>query len=154
MAGDSAGANLALALMLAERHTAPAHAGALFYGSYAPNLETASRRLYGAGAYGLSASRMDWYWRNYLRTGADPPPLAAPLHADLRGLPPILVDYAELDVLADESRLLARKLRTAGVRITLHGASAAPHGYIRLIRDSRTARDHLDFAARHFVSLL
>src|ERR1700754_495577 len=67
-AGDSAGANLALALTLRLRdagRTLPL-GNALLYGCFAPALDTASARVFGAGGYGLTHERMEWYWANYL----------------------------------------------------------------------------------------
>ena len=142
--GDSAGANLALALAIVERDNGrpvPA-ATALLYGCFAPVFTTASQRALGDGRVGLTTERMRWYWRQYIGGDlADPPPLAAPSTAQLHGLPPTFVGYAELDPLADESRRLAAKLGRAGVAHELRGWRGAGHGFLQLTRDARLARD-------------
>ena len=56
----------------------------------------------------------DWYL-----DGQDPrTPLAAPLHADLSGLPPMLVQVGDAEVLLDDSTRLVEKARAAGVDAT------------------------------------
>ncbi len=50
--------------------------------------------------------------------GCDPrAPLAAPLYADLRGLPPILIQVGDAEVLLDDSTRLAGLAREAGVEV-------------------------------------
>jgi acetyl esterase/lipase len=52
--------------------------------------------------------------------GADPKtPLAAPLHADLSGLPPILIQVGTAETLLDDSIRIAERLRAAGVVVEL-----------------------------------
>jgi len=52
--------------------------------------------------------------------GADPRnPLASPIHADLAGLPPLLVQVGTSEVLLDDSTRLAERARAAGVDVTL-----------------------------------
>src|SRR5262249_25792741 len=46
-------------------------------------------------------------------------PLAAPLHADLKGLPPILVQVGTAETLLDDATRIAEKLQTAGVEVRL-----------------------------------
>ena len=46
-------------------------------------------------------------------------PLAAPIHADLRGLPPLLVQAGGAETLLDDARRLAARARQAGVDVTL-----------------------------------
>ncbi|MEZ5377524.1 MAG: alpha/beta hydrolase [Acidimicrobiales bacterium] len=46
-------------------------------------------------------------------------PLAAPLHADLAGLPPTLIHVGDAEVLLDDSTRLAAKAEAAGVDVTL-----------------------------------
>jgi len=143
IAGDSAGANLALAVAVAERDAGgsmPARI-ALAYGCFAPDFDTESHRALGDGRVGLSTERLRWYWRNYIGPRLDdPPPFAAPSRADLSGLPPVYLSYAELDILSDESRLLSQKLAQAGVPHELEGWPGAPHGFMQLTRDSALAR--------------
>jgi len=52
--------------------------------------------------------------------GANPrTPLAAPLYADLAGLPPMLIHVGTAEVLLDDSVRLAKRARAAGVDVTL-----------------------------------
>ena len=52
--------------------------------------------------------------------GADPKsPLAAPLHADLKGLPPLLIQVGDAETLLDDSNRLHANLQAAGVSSTL-----------------------------------
>jgi monoterpene epsilon-lactone hydrolase len=46
-------------------------------------------------------------------------PLAAPLYADLRGLPPLLIQVGTAEVLLDDSTRLAERARAAGVDVIL-----------------------------------
>ncbi len=52
--------------------------------------------------------------------GADPrAPLAAPLHAKLEGLPPLLIQVGDHETLLDDATRFAAKARAAGVDVTL-----------------------------------
>jgi acetyl esterase/lipase len=52
--------------------------------------------------------------------GTDPlNPLASPLHADLRGLPPMLIQVGSAEILLDDSVRLAGAAGAADVRVTL-----------------------------------
>jgi acetyl esterase len=68
MAGDSAGANLALATLLALRDGQEPlpKGGALFYGCYWSRLDTRSHARFGDGTWHLSTDQMAWFWRHYL----------------------------------------------------------------------------------------
>lgn len=46
-------------------------------------------------------------------------PLAAPIHADLAGLPPLLIQVGDRETLLDDSRSLAERARAVGVDVTL-----------------------------------
>jgi len=55
----------------------------------------------------------------YLK-GADPrSPLASPIHADLRGLPPMLIQVGSAETLLDDAMRLTRVAAMADVRVTL-----------------------------------
>ncbi len=134
VAGDSAGAQTVLALLLARRDAGlPAlAAGLLFYGCLAPDFDTAAHRLFGADErFLLSTERMRWYWSNHLGARAASPGLAAPLRAELHGLPPLFLDAASHDCLRDDTLRLAAKLTAIGAPHRLHLTPGVVHGYLR-----------------------
>ncbi len=155
--GDSAGANLALALCIFERDAGrplPA-ASALLYGCFAPGIETASRARYGTGQYGLTGARMDWYWSNYLGGHKPAPPyLATPYNADLRGLPPHYIGIAECDILADENRMIAERLASAGTRVDVAVWPKLTHGCLQMTRDVNAARQAVTAVANTLLALV
>jgi len=55
-------------------------------------------------------------------------PYLSPLHGDLHGFPPTLVQTGTRDILLSNSVLMHRKLRRAGVEADLHVWEAMPHG--------------------------
>jgi len=143
--GDSAGANLSLAVLLRLRgKPASPSAGILLYGVFDNDHTTRSHRIYGGGDYYLSTSDMAWYWGHYL-TGASDASQARVLHADLTGLPPLFLAGAEFDCLRDDTTLLADRLAKAGVPHALHLIPGAFHGCLNLspyfpqLRDTRGA---------------
>ncbi len=151
VAGDSAGANLALALSVHLRDTGQFMpvGGALLYGCFAPGLDTDTMRRFGQGGYGLTAARMGWYWDNYLGPAtADPPVLATPLHADLTGLPPQFLGIAEADTVSDDSRLLLARLEAARVPAEFVVWRGATHGFLQMTRDVALARTAVEETAR------
>lgn len=126
LCGDSAGANIALATAL----TSPVAALSLLYGCFAPIFDTASHRHNGDGRFGLGTARMRWYWNNWrgLAAGAR----AAPLHADLTGLPPTYLLAAALDPLRDDSFLMAERLAAHGVPARLDVVPGVVHGFLQM----------------------
>jgi len=90
--GDSAGANLSLSTAIRLRDEGgPALRGlVLAYGNYDTDLETTSMNAFGSGDYFLSKRDMEWFQEQYVNGPADlSNPFVAPLHADLRNLPPL-----------------------------------------------------------------
>ncbi len=135
LAGDSAGATLALSAMLRLRDTGgvlPA-AAALFYGCYAPIFDTASHAAFGEG-FLLTSVNMRWYWTNYLGGKIDAPSaLAAPLGAPrLDSLPPLHLSAAGLDPLRDDTSRLAVRLAEAGVEFRYEHIPGVVHGCLRM----------------------
>jgi acetyl esterase len=147
--GDSAGGNLALATALLLRDTGgPALAGVLAnYPVSDSRLDTPSYQEFGAGGYGLSTERMAFYWSVYVPHDIDRlHPLAAPLRADLTGLPPVMVLLAELDVLRSEGEALVAKLRASGVAVETETFAGTVHGFLRATGAVRKARDAVAMA--------
>lgn len=134
--GDSAGGNLAIATALLLRETDPSLAlrGLLLnYGVFDSRTDTASYQDFATG-HTLTREKMEFYWRCYAPREADRlHPLAAPLRADLAGLPPCLLHVAELDVLAAENRAMEARLRAAGVSVEATTFPGVLHGFLRAI---------------------
>jgi acetyl esterase len=147
--GDSAGGNLALATALLLRDTdGPTLAGVLAnYPVSDARFDTPSYREFGAGGYGLSTERMAFYWSVYVPHDIDRlHPLAAPLRADLTGLPPVMVLLAELDVLRSEGEALVAKLRASGVAVETETFAGTVHGFLRATGAVKKARDAVAMA--------
>ena len=155
--GDSAGGNLALAALLRLRDLGEPlpRFGALVYGMLSANHDTPSHRDFGDGRYGLSTAKLDWYWTQYLPAPAlRDDPQAAPLTADLGGLPPLLLLAAGLDPLLDDTLALDQRLSRIGAPHSLKLYPDMPHGFLaqtRLLSRAREARDDVVAALRRHL---
>lgn len=152
VAGDSAGANLALAAMLHEqREERPLPAGALlFYGVFDADFDTLSYRRFRDGP-GLTQAKMQRYWNWY---ASDPSvrcqPLAAPLRASddaLRALPPLHMVAAGIDPLLSDTLNLAARMNALGRTERAHVAHGMTHGFLQMTNALAAARDALAGAA-------
>jgi monoterpene epsilon-lactone hydrolase len=65
----------------------------------------------------------------YAPSGKLRDPLVSPLHADLKGLPPLLIQVGERETLLDDSRRIADNARRAGVDVTLEIEPGQIHVY-------------------------
>jgi acetyl esterase/lipase len=121
IAGDSAGGGLTMATLVALRDARdPLPAAAVCLSPWVD--------LEGLGESATTKAAVDPMIQGkaiaegakaYL-AGADPrTPLAAPLYADLAGLPPLLIQVGTAEVLLDDSTRLAERARSAGVDVTL-----------------------------------
>jgi acetyl esterase len=141
--GDSAGANLALGAALLLRATDPdlkLRGLLLNYGVFDADLDTPSYNEFAEG-YFLTREKMRFYWDCYCPRPADRlNPLAAPLRADLAGLPPVLLHIAELDVLSGENHAMDRRLRAAGVPVQCRTFPGTAHGFLRGVNHVGAAR--------------
>ncbi|SED36425.1 acetyl esterase [Rhizobiales bacterium GAS191] len=157
LAGDSAGANLALAALLRRRDAGkpPLRSAALFYGCYVPLFTTASHLSHGGGEFLLSTEMMRWYWRNFLGPDRDETQsLAAPYRADLAGLPPLYLAAAGFDPLLDDTVMLAEKLTRAAVDFRFDHVPCVVHGFLRMANELGVACRSIEaagrFLAEHF----
>ena len=132
--GDSAGGNLAAAtcLLARDRGGPGIVAQALNYPCLTDELTSDSYRRY-AESPGLRTANMDIAWSHYLgdRRPTDDPHAAPLKAADLSGLPPAHVHYAEIDPLADDARHYAERMTAAGNEVVLRCARRMIHGYLR-----------------------
>lgn len=151
--GDSAGANLAIGAALALRDAGdgpPLRGLLLNYGVFDSRLDTPSYAAFATG-YGLTRERMAFFWNAYAPRATDRAhPYAAPLRADVAGLPPVLLHAAELDVLASENLAMAARLADAGVAVDSTVFQGMLHGFLRAAGQVPAA----DQAIRHAASWL
>ncbi len=139
LAGDSAGAGLALALALDLRDRGAALPAAI--GLIAPWLDlvpdlTGARRPRPGDAI-LSRGLLRAFAAAYLGAGASAEsPLVSPLRGDLRGLPPLLVSTSEHDLLRDDAEQVLERSRRDGVSVSfasLPGLWHDPFAHARLL---------------------
>jgi acetyl esterase len=134
LAGDSAGATLALAAALALRAGGPRIAGIVTYypGVDFSHVASLSYEAFGDGSFGLSRDDTDWFRTLYAPDPADrldwrcSPALAS----DLAGMPPTLVVVAAYDVLRDDDLAFAALLKKAGVDVALCLVEGVNHGFM------------------------
>ncbi|MBC7640538.1 MAG: alpha/beta hydrolase, partial [Rhodoferax sp.] len=117
--GDSAGGNLAAAITLLARDGAGPRIAAqvLFYPATDATLSSPSIQ-HNANAPILSRADVHGFLGHYRGDADVPDPRLSPLHAtDHAGLPPALIQTAELDPLRDDGARYADALRAAGVSV-------------------------------------
>ncbi len=149
VSGDSAGGGLALALLLAQRDAGEAGpAGAALFSPWTDlaatgeSIRTNEKRdamLYGPGCARGAAI--------YLGDADPRTPLASPLHADLHGLPPLLIHVGDREILRDDSTRLAERARAAGVQVELRVWPVLPHVWQMAQHFVPEARESLGRAA-------
>ncbi len=157
LVGDSAGANLALAVQIAlrERGLGQAHAAALISPWLELNASFASCRVNDAYDYGQTSFLLP---HAHVFAGALPldDPRISPLHADLTGLSPLFVQVGSAERLFDEGVELVLRAEHAGVSATLDVAREMPHNPPVLAalhpEAARALRALVDFASHHLVS--
>ena len=121
IAGDSAGGGLTVATLLALREArVPLPAGGVCISPWVDlTCSGASYATKAAADPIVRRAGVEEMARAYL--GATPPrtPLASPLFADLRGLPPLLIHVGSDEVLLDDAVQLAERAKAGGVDATL-----------------------------------
>jgi acetyl esterase/lipase len=121
IAGDSAGGGLTVATMVAARDAGLPLPSAAAVLSPWVDLEGLGESLRTRAELDpvLDASGVAREGAVYL-DGLDPhTPLAAPMYADLHGLPPLLIHVGDHEILRDDAVRLAERARADGVEITL-----------------------------------
>lgn len=120
IAGESAGGGLCLAGLLAIRDEGlPLPAGAAALSPWldlhctSPSYRTNARRdISTAGSWDV--------WGDYYCAQADRShPWLSPVYGDLRGLPPILIEVGDCEIMLDDSVRFAEKAKAAGVEMDL-----------------------------------
>ncbi len=120
IAGDSAGGNLALALLLALRDAQqPLPSLAVCLAPWT-DMNSSYPSMKENEDSDWIEKRMAVRWARWLCQGTDfENPLVSPVHGDFRGLPPIYIQAGGAEILIDMIRELVRKAQEQGAQITL-----------------------------------
>jgi acetyl esterase/lipase len=135
VAGDGAGATMAIALVLFCLRRG--HPEVRQFVGFCPvtdaSCDAESHRAFGEG-YHLHSTTMRWCWNQYLPDSVcRTHPTVSPLHIgidELAGFPPSLIITAEADVVRDEGEAFAAKLLAAEVPTTAVRYDAVIHGFM------------------------
>ena len=146
VAGDSAGGNLTLATLLALRdRDLPLPAGGIAI-SPTTDFTLVSDSLQTVVDPIISARTMPIFRDHYLGTTDPRDPLASPVFGDYHGLPPILIQAGEHEMLRDDSVRVARKALSDGASVTLEiwpGMFHVFQSHDPLLPEARAAIDHI-----------
>ncbi|MCH7417170.1 alpha/beta hydrolase [Pseudomonas mosselii] len=155
VAGNSVGGNMAavVAIKAKEAGTPKLRFQALLWPVTDANFNNGSYNQFAEGHF-LTRNMMQWFWNNYTtdprqRDDIHASPLRASLE-QLKGLPPALVQTAEMDVLRDEGEAYARKLDAAGVPVTAVRYNGLIHDYglLNVLSTVPSVRSAMDQAAQ------
>jgi acetyl esterase len=157
--GDSAGGNLSVgtALRLRDRGTPDRLKGLLLnYGAFGVECSDEAEARFGGPNAVLQRDEMNHYYQSYL--GADglarPEPYAAPLLANLEGLPPAFLAIPECDLLSEQSYAMAERMERAGVDVTSVIYRGATHSFLEAMSVARVARQAIEDGASWVSSIL
>jgi monoterpene epsilon-lactone hydrolase len=149
IAGDSAGAGLALAVLrrVSKDTSLPRPAGAMVASPWTDlaltgaSMETRAKvDPIGKRSMLIEAAAM------YLGSGDRRDPSASPLDGDLSLLPPVLIHVGEDEILLDDSLRYAERLEEAGGLVTAHVWRGMPHVFCGLVGMLQAAPEALDIA--------
>jgi len=121
VAGESAGGGLAVAMLVSARDGGLELPACVWCSSPWVDLTLSGRSMTTKEAIDpiCSKSYLEEIAAAYLHGADARTPLASPIYADLRGLPPMLIQVGSAETLMDDSVRLADAAGTADVRVTL-----------------------------------
>ena len=120
VAGDSAGGGLAFSTLLRARAESLPMPGSIVALSPWVNLSSDNPSFVSLAPFDFVTSRAsaDFFARMYAPQALHSEPLVSPIHGDLSGLPPVLIQAAAHEVFLGDIRLFAERLSAAGVATT------------------------------------
>jgi acetyl esterase/lipase len=144
VAGESAGAGLALATLIAARNAGlPLPCAAVLMSPWVDlTLSGASMADKAAADPALSAAALQRRADDYVGNDDRTAPLASPLFADLHGLPPLLIQAGSHEVLLDDATRLAARAASADITVSLEITAGVPHvfqGFAGIVDEAGTA---------------
>ncbi len=146
IAGDSAGGGLALGVLLAIRDAGlPMPVCGAVISPWADlTCSSPSMESRAATDFILTASRLRSRAAAYLGGGSAEHPHVSPTFADFTGLPPLLIQVGEAEILLDEAIAVADRAAHSGVRVTLEVWPGMPHVWHRFLAVLDEAREGLE----------
>lgn len=142
--GESAGANLATAVLLRRRDEGemPLRAAVLTFGVFTAKLDLPSMKEMWERKLVLSGPVMQYFVDSYAPGRDLEHPYISPLYADLKGMPPAIFTVGTLDHLYSDTIQMAKAWRKAGAVIELREFPGAPHGFTSFpVAAAKTAMD-------------
>jgi epsilon-lactone hydrolase len=144
LAGDSAGAGLAIATALGIRDAGLKMPAAIVgFSPYADLAVTGDSVEANAKSCAMFTPRGVREAASIYLAGADPKhPRASPVYADLRGMPPMLLFASQHEILRDDTLRLAERAKAAGVSVELIVRNRLPHVwpvFVTLLPEARDA---------------
>jgi hypothetical protein len=127
VAGDSAGGGLTIATLIALRDLGvPLPTGGVCFSPWVDMEATGESMRTKVNDPMLNRALTLHFARFYLGTTDPRTPLASPLHAELRGLPPLLIQASRDEVLPDDATRITEKARRAGIDCELDLTDEVP----------------------------
>lgn len=130
ISGECAGGGLAVALAVALREAGKELPAALHVVSPFCDLTIGAQSAVASADPWLGRDRLRILAASYVHDGDPAAPLISPIFADLRGLPPLLVEAALEEALTDDAVRLAAAATAAGVPTTLELVPDSVHSFV------------------------
>jgi acetyl esterase/lipase len=156
LGGASAGGNMVLSTLLRIRDDSlPIPKGAVLL---SPGIDYTTENktvLTNAPTDPVMADAGMFWWIPAYLNGQDPSnPYISPVHADLKGLPPILIQVSTCEMVYDHSTRLAERAKAAGVNAILQEWDDMPHVWHNYgFYDLREAKEAIDKIGEFIKSL-
>jgi acetyl esterase/lipase len=129
LGGDSAGGGLVVAALVAMRYFGDPMPAAGVCISPWVDMEATGKSFVSNATADPSVSRERIMRIAGIYLGGKNPraPFASPIHADLQGLPPLLVQVGSIETLLDDANMLTQRAKAAGVAVELEVWDDMPH---------------------------
>ena len=160
LAGESAGAGLAVATLVALRDAGKTLPSSAFLMSPYVDLTLSGESLVNKAALDpiLTPDGLRQRVTDYVADADPSDPYVSPIHGDLAGLPPMLIQVGSHEILLSDAIRLAARAATADVAVTLDVVPGVPHvfqAYAAVLDEGNAALDRAatfvtaNFAASH-----
>jgi len=146
--GTSAGGGLCLATLLRIRDEGQAMPAAALPVSPWADLTQSGVSFKTNETYGPKKSYLD-HWAGVYLNGADAKhPYASPLFADLKGLPPLLIQVGGHETMLDDASMFAAAAARAGCAVTLEVYPEQPHSFQHDVGTKDISREAVEHMAQ------